>query len=89
VDAAIRNVRPMDGDGVTPTGRRSVRVAAGERASFDTFFNAFPAGYWRRWTPVQATAPARLRVVAQAPTRSGKLSTGQLTPLRSGSSKAA
>jgi galactofuranosylgalactofuranosylrhamnosyl-N-acetylglucosaminyl-diphospho-decaprenol beta-1,5/1,6-galactofuranosyltransferase len=47
-------VRPMDGDGVTPTGRRSVRVAAGERASFDTFFNAFPAGYWRRWTPVQA-----------------------------------
>ncbi|MBD8868721.1 glycosyltransferase [Nocardioides donggukensis] len=33
-------------------GRRSLRVEAGERLSFGTYFNAFPAGYWRRWTIV-------------------------------------
>lgn len=31
-------------------GRREVSVLAGSRVSFDTFFNAFPASYWRRWT---------------------------------------
>jgi galactofuranosylgalactofuranosylrhamnosyl-N-acetylglucosaminyl-diphospho-decaprenol beta-1,5/1,6-galactofuranosyltransferase len=35
-------------------GRRSIRVVSGERLSFGTYFNAFPAGYWRRWTIVDA-----------------------------------
>ena len=33
-------------------GRRRYRVPAGTRSSFGTYFNAFPAGYWRRWTTV-------------------------------------
>ncbi|MCQ1949847.1 glycosyltransferase [Arthrobacter sp. zg-Y859] len=35
-------------------GRSSVRVRAGERLSFGSYFNAFPASYWRRWTTVEA-----------------------------------
>lgn len=34
------------------TGRHSLIVPAGERISFATYFNAFPAGYWHRWTHV-------------------------------------
>jgi galactofuranosylgalactofuranosylrhamnosyl-N-acetylglucosaminyl-diphospho-decaprenol beta-1,5/1,6-galactofuranosyltransferase len=34
------------------TGRHSLTVPAGERISFATYFNAFPAGYWHRWTRV-------------------------------------
>ncbi|WGZ78448.1 glycosyltransferase [Arthrobacter sp. EM1] len=33
-------------------GRRSVRVRAGKRLSFGSYFNAFPAAYWRKWTTV-------------------------------------
>jgi galactofuranosylgalactofuranosylrhamnosyl-N-acetylglucosaminyl-diphospho-decaprenol beta-1,5/1,6-galactofuranosyltransferase len=33
--------------------RRSLVVPAGVRASFATYFNAFPASYWRRWTVVE------------------------------------
>jgi galactofuranosylgalactofuranosylrhamnosyl-N-acetylglucosaminyl-diphospho-decaprenol beta-1,5/1,6-galactofuranosyltransferase len=40
-------------------GRRSLTVPAGQRFSFATYFNAFPAGYWRRWTRVETV---RLRV---------------------------
>ena len=29
-----------------------LRIPAGERLSFGTYFNAFPASYWRRWTVV-------------------------------------
>jgi len=32
------------------TGRRSVRIQAGSGASFGTYFNAFPAAYWQKWT---------------------------------------
>ncbi len=32
--------------------RTSLRVKSGERLSFGTYFNAFPASYWRRWTVV-------------------------------------
>ena len=48
----------------TSTGRRlspdqilsrtALRVPAGERLSLGTYFNAFPASYWRRWTVVDA-----------------------------------
>lgn len=34
--------------------RRSTLVRAGERVSFGTYFNAFPASYWRRWTTIQS-----------------------------------
>ncbi len=33
--------------------RTALRVRKGERLSFGTYFNAFPASYWRRWTVVQ------------------------------------
>jgi len=32
--------------------RQRLRVAAEQRASFATYFNAFPASYWKRWTTV-------------------------------------
>ncbi|MDQ6740222.1 MAG: glycosyltransferase family 2 protein, partial [Actinomycetota bacterium] len=32
--------------------RRSMTVRSGARLSFGTYFNAFPASYWRRWTTV-------------------------------------
>lgn len=34
--------------------RSSVRVVAGRRVSFGTYFNAFPAAYWQRWTVVDS-----------------------------------
>ncbi|MCW2863408.1 MAG: glycosyl transferase [Actinoallomurus sp.] len=37
---------------VRVAGRRSAVVAPGGRASFCTYFNAFPASYWRRWSVV-------------------------------------
>ena len=32
--------------------RTAYRVPVGEKLSFGTYFNAFPASYWRRWTVV-------------------------------------
>ena len=34
--------------------RHAVRIPAQTMRSFGTYFNAFPASYWRRWTPVRA-----------------------------------
>jgi len=34
--------------------RYSTSVRPGERVSFGTYFNAFPASYWRRWTTVSS-----------------------------------
>ncbi|WP_231716039.1 glycosyltransferase [Arthrobacter zhangbolii] len=34
--------------------RRSTSVRPGERVSFGTYFNAFPASYWRRWTNLES-----------------------------------
>ena len=36
-------------------------LAAGDEVSFATYFNAFPAGYWRRWTSLTSVT-LRLRV---------------------------
>lgn len=36
----------------TVLSRRSVRVAAHSKVSFASYFNAFPASYWKRWTRV-------------------------------------
>ncbi|MFT4286870.1 glycosyltransferase [Nocardioides sp.] len=33
--------------------RTAVRIRQGERLSFGTYFNAFPASYWRRWSVVK------------------------------------
>lgn len=33
--------------------RRSLRVRPGKRVSLGSYFNAFPAGYWRWWTTVE------------------------------------
>ncbi|KAB2348069.1 glycosyltransferase family 2 protein [Actinomadura rudentiformis] len=46
-------------------GRRSVLVPVGQRVSFATYFNAFPASYWRRWTSVDEVI-LRVRLRGQA-----------------------
>ncbi len=35
-------------------GRRSTKIDAGKTVSFGTYFNAFPASYWRRWTELDS-----------------------------------
>lgn len=35
------------------TGRHSLKLEDGSKISFATYFNAFPASYWRHWTDVQ------------------------------------
>jgi len=44
--------------------RNSTRIPAGERVSFATYFNAFPASYWQHWTAVREI---QLRVRTQGP----------------------
>ncbi|WP_375000317.1 glycosyltransferase [Aeromicrobium sp. CTD01-1L150] len=34
--------------------RTSYRIRRGQRVSFASYFNAFPAAYWQRWTVVEA-----------------------------------
>ncbi|MFB4317455.1 glycosyltransferase [Actinomadura sp. 21ATH] len=64
--------RAVDRPGAPPAelaaedvGRRSVVVPIGSRVSFATYFNAFPAGYWRRWTTVEEVV-LRVRLRGQA-----------------------
>ncbi|MDO5029951.1 MAG: glycosyltransferase [Corynebacterium sp.] len=33
--------------------RTSASIPAGDEVSFETYFNAFPASYWRRWTNLE------------------------------------
>lgn len=35
---------------VTALSRTSARIPAGEEISFESYFNGFPASYWRRWS---------------------------------------
>ena len=47
---------PMPSEHVHPDlvlGRHRLQIPAGNRVSFGTYFNAFPAAYWRRWTSVE------------------------------------
>ena len=44
--------------------RQTAVVSAGRRVSFATYFNAFPASYWRRWTTVDAVT-LRIRVAGE------------------------
>ncbi|HZK59837.1 MAG TPA: glycosyltransferase [Cryobacterium sp.] len=34
--------------------RQSIRIGAGQRVSFASYFNAFPASYWQHWTTVRS-----------------------------------
>jgi galactofuranosylgalactofuranosylrhamnosyl-N-acetylglucosaminyl-diphospho-decaprenol beta-1,5/1,6-galactofuranosyltransferase len=45
--------------------RRSAGISAGRRVSFGTYFNAFPASYWRRWTTVDSVM-LRIRIAGTA-----------------------
>jgi galactofuranosylgalactofuranosylrhamnosyl-N-acetylglucosaminyl-diphospho-decaprenol beta-1,5/1,6-galactofuranosyltransferase len=45
--------------------RRSAEISAGRRVSFATYFNAFPASYWRRWTTIDSVT-LRLRLAGEA-----------------------
>jgi galactofuranosylgalactofuranosylrhamnosyl-N-acetylglucosaminyl-diphospho-decaprenol beta-1,5/1,6-galactofuranosyltransferase len=45
--------------------RRSALIRADRRVSFATYFNAFPASYWSRWTTVQAVT-LRVRLAGAA-----------------------
>lgn len=53
--------RIMDGE----PSRRSCIIYTGRRASFGTYFNAFPASYWRRWTRADGVT-LRLRLAGDA-----------------------
>lgn len=44
--------------------KTSIRVPAERRVSLGSYFNAFPAAYWARWTPVKNV---RLEVVTSGP----------------------
>lgn len=73
-------------------GRRRLRVAPGRTASFGTYFNAFPASYWRRWTgldevelQVSAAGPGTVRVYCSTSDGQARLSDRRElgdTPLR-------
>jgi galactofuranosylgalactofuranosylrhamnosyl-N-acetylglucosaminyl-diphospho-decaprenol beta-1,5/1,6-galactofuranosyltransferase len=45
--------------------RRSAVITAGRRVSFATYFNAFPASYWRRWTTIDAVT-LRIRLAGES-----------------------
>lgn len=54
---------------VTALSRTEARVPAGSEISFETYFNAFPASYWRRWSQldevqlrVELTGEARIDI---------------------------
>jgi galactofuranosylgalactofuranosylrhamnosyl-N-acetylglucosaminyl-diphospho-decaprenol beta-1,5/1,6-galactofuranosyltransferase len=54
----------VDGEATTSgdlAGRRSAVILEGRRISFGTYFNAFPASYWRRWSVIDEVQ-LRLRV---------------------------
>ena len=34
-------------------GRTRLRIGAGRRVSFASYFNAFPASYWQHWTAIR------------------------------------
>jgi galactofuranosylgalactofuranosylrhamnosyl-N-acetylglucosaminyl-diphospho-decaprenol beta-1,5/1,6-galactofuranosyltransferase len=53
-NAAIRQ-STSTGESIHPDwieSRTALRVPQGRKLSFGTYFNAFPASYWRRWTVV-------------------------------------
>ncbi|GAA4371833.1 glycosyltransferase [Nocardioides caricicola] len=56
LNAAAMRQALGDGSAIHPDqvqSRTAFTVRSGERLSFGTYFNAFPASYWRRWTVVK------------------------------------
>ncbi|KQB83349.1 glycosyltransferase [Corynebacterium oculi] len=51
---------------ITCPDRLSVSIPAGAEVSFETYFNAFPASYWRRWSQLDSVV---LRVEVQGSAR--------------------
>jgi galactofuranosylgalactofuranosylrhamnosyl-N-acetylglucosaminyl-diphospho-decaprenol beta-1,5/1,6-galactofuranosyltransferase len=45
--------------------RQSAMITEGRRVSFATYFNAFPASYWRRWTTLESVT-LRMRIAGEA-----------------------
>jgi galactofuranosylgalactofuranosylrhamnosyl-N-acetylglucosaminyl-diphospho-decaprenol beta-1,5/1,6-galactofuranosyltransferase len=45
--------------------RRSAVISPGRRVSFATYFNAFPASYWRRWSTVSSVI-LRIRLAGES-----------------------
>jgi galactofuranosylgalactofuranosylrhamnosyl-N-acetylglucosaminyl-diphospho-decaprenol beta-1,5/1,6-galactofuranosyltransferase len=45
--------------------RSSAIITEGKRVSFATYFNAFPASYWRRWTTIDSVT-LRIRMCGKA-----------------------
>ena len=43
-----------NGSRVSAHSRTAATIAAGDEVSFETYFNAFPASYWRRWTSLES-----------------------------------
>lgn len=61
INASVRPVANVGSEVFAIDGRTGIRVHAGHAVSLCTYFNAFPAGYWRRWTGVDT-----VRFTAQA-----------------------
>ncbi|MDX6431137.1 MAG: galactofuranosylgalactofuranosylrhamnosyl-N-acetylglucosaminyl-diphospho-decaprenol [Streptosporangiaceae bacterium] len=58
--------RPVSStDSAEIVGRRSVVIPSGVRVSFCSYFNAFPASYWRRWSVIDSVT-LRVRVAGEA-----------------------
>ncbi len=62
-DAAVAE-RPREQHPENVMDRYRLLIQAGTRVSFATYFNAFPASYWRRWTVV---AEIELHVQVRGP----------------------
>ena len=52
--SSVRRSHGLDDRVADVVDRRSIRIPSGERVSLATYFNAFPASYWRRWTVADA-----------------------------------
>lgn len=53
-DAPATAQAPVSVDLHELSSRHSVHIPGSSMRSFATYFNAFPASYWRRWTPVRS-----------------------------------
>jgi galactofuranosylgalactofuranosylrhamnosyl-N-acetylglucosaminyl-diphospho-decaprenol beta-1,5/1,6-galactofuranosyltransferase len=52
-DVAGKPVRLSDNNHIEDVlGRQKLRIRAGSEVSFASYFNAFPAAYWQRWTSI-------------------------------------
>ncbi|MEV5570986.1 glycosyltransferase [Spirillospora sp. NPDC052269] len=60
----VRGAEALAAQDCTGDDRHTVVVPVGARVSFATYFNAFPASYWRRWTNLDEVV-LRVRVRGQ------------------------